>query len=51
MKKLKEPLKFACKECGKEFNGNKEKSNENWCICTKDDRCECGGEIELVLNN
>nr|WP_155857697.1 hypothetical protein [Clostridium sp. 12(A)] len=51
MKKRKEPLNFACKECGKKFTGNKEQSNKNWCVCTKDDICECGGEYELVFND
>lgn len=50
MSKQKNIFKFICKECGKEFKGNKEKSNKNWCICTKEDRCECGGELDMVPN-
>lgn len=50
MNKNKNPFKFVCKECGKEFKGNQEKSNANWNVCTKDDRCDCGGEYEMKMN-
>jgi len=47
----KNMFKFACKECGKEFKGNEKLSNKNWRVCTKDDKCDCGGEYEIVLND
>jgi len=47
-KRIKKEMKFVCEECGKEFKGNSEQSNENWEICTKDDKCECGGKFELA---
>lgn len=44
-------FKFVCKECVEEFKGNKDKSNEKWCVCTKEDRCKlCGGENDMVHN-
>lgn len=39
-------MKFICKDCGKEFKGNS-KSDKNWRVCDKEDRCECGGEYDL----
>ena len=46
----KSPYKFVCRDCGTEFIGNKEKSNDNWCVWKKGDKCEkCGSEnIEMT---
>lgn len=43
-------MMFRCEQCNKEFKGNKDKSNKDFIVCTKDDKCECGGTFKLVVN-
>ena len=49
MKKKKREIKFICKDCGKEPELNKEKSNNNWKVYDNKPCENCGGELTIKL--
>lgn len=43
-------MEFKCENCGKSQPKNNEKSNENWNVYDRNQKCECGGKFIAYVN-
>lgn len=48
-KKKQSKIIFVCEKCGKAQKADKKQSTDNWNVFDAHEKCECGGEFVMKI--